>query len=67
MFATAGQIAITSPARASTSSIFATVALWADRVSQRRALASLSNEALKDIGIDPTDASVEAAKPFWVA
>ena len=63
MFATAGRIAIASPARPS---ILATVALWADRVSQRRALASLTVEALKDIGIDPADAMQEAAKPFWV-
>lgn len=67
MIATVGRMALTSPARASTSSILATVALWADRISQRRALASLSFEALKDIGIDPADASVEAAKPFWIA
>lgn len=65
MFATAGRIAIASPARSS--SLFATVALWADRVSQRRALASLTVEALKDVGIDPADAMQEAAKPFWVA
>lgn len=65
MFANAGQIAIASPARAS--SLFQTVALWADRISQRRALGSLTVEALKDIGIDPADATIEAAKPFWVA
>jgi uncharacterized protein YjiS (DUF1127 family) len=64
MFATAGRIAIASPAR---SSLFATVALWADRASQRRALASLTVEALKDIGLDPADAMQEAAKPFWIA
>jgi uncharacterized protein YjiS (DUF1127 family) len=67
MFATANQIAITSPARASASSILATVALWAERYSQRRVLASLTAEALKDVGIDQAAASVEAAKPFWVA
>ena len=67
MFATAGQLANASPARLSGSSIFATVARWADRTRQRRALAALTIEALKDIGIDPTEASVEAAKPFWVA
>ena len=65
MFATAGQIAIAAPARSA--SLFQTVAVWADRVSQRRALASLTVEALKDIGIDPADATAEAAKPFWVA
>ena len=65
MFATAGRIAFASPVRSS--SILATVALWADRVRQRRALASLTVEALKDIGIDPADAMQEAAKPFWIA
>ncbi len=65
MFATAGRIAIASPARSA--SLIQTVAVWAERVSQRRALASLTVEALKDIGIDPADASAEAAKPFWIA
>ncbi|MDB5361698.1 MAG: hypothetical protein JWO51_2995 [Rhodospirillales bacterium] len=65
MFATAGRIAIASPARRAP--ILTTVALWADRVGQRRALAALTVEALKDIGIDPADAMQEAAKPFWVA
>lgn len=64
MFAPAGRIAFAAPARAS---IRATLALWADRISQRRALAQLSAEVLKDIGIDPADAMHEAAKPFWVA
>jgi uncharacterized protein YjiS (DUF1127 family) len=54
-------------ARPSTSSLFATVALWAERFSQRRVLASLTAEALKDVGIDQAAASIEAAKPFWVA
>lgn len=67
MFATTGQIAVTSPARSSASSILATVALWVERSSQRRALASLTAEALKDIGLDPAAASIEAAKPFWQA
>ncbi|HLZ74784.1 DUF1127 domain-containing protein [Phenylobacterium sp.] len=59
--------AFAAPARPSTPSLFATVALWAERVSQRRALASLSIAELKDIGVDPADAQAEAAKPFWVA
>jgi uncharacterized protein YjiS (DUF1127 family) len=63
MFATAGRIALTSSARPS---LFATVALWADRSSQRRTLAALTFEELKDIGVDPADAMQEAAKPFWV-
>jgi uncharacterized protein YjiS (DUF1127 family) len=65
MFATTGQIAVPA-ARPAPRSLFATVALWADRTRQRRALASLTTEALKDIGIDPADAAHEAAKPFWV-
>lgn len=65
MFATAGRIATAFPARQTP--ILATVALWIDRAGQRRALAALTHEALKDIGIDPADAMQEAAKPFWVA
>ena len=63
MFATAGRIAIPASARPS---LFATVALWADRARQRRTLAALTFEELKDIGVDPADAVQEAAKPFWV-
>jgi uncharacterized protein YjiS (DUF1127 family) len=66
MYAT-NEIALSAPARLSTGSLFATVVTWIERASQRRALAALSVEALKDIGVDPADASLEAAKPFWVA
>ena len=65
MFATAGQIAIDRPARSA--SLLQTVTVWIERSAQRRALASLTVEALKDIGIDPADAVQEAAKPFWAA
>jgi len=65
MFATAGHIAIARPARSA--SLVQTVALWIERSTQRRTLAALTVEALKDIGIDPADATAEAAKPFWVA
>jgi uncharacterized protein YjiS (DUF1127 family) len=67
MFATTNEIALSAPARLSMGSLFATVALWIERSSQRRTLAALPVEALKDIGIDQADASIEAAKPFWVA
>jgi len=66
MFATAGQIAATLPTRRSTS-LVATVALWAARANQRRTLAALTTAELKDIGVAPADATAEAAKPFWVA
>jgi len=66
MYATSGRMAITAP-QSSTFSLFATIALWIERSTQRRTLASLSLEALKDIGLDQADAAQEAAKPFWVA
>jgi uncharacterized protein YjiS (DUF1127 family) len=66
MYATTGQIAVTARP-SSTFSLFQTIALWIERSAQRRALASLSREALKDIGLDQADAAQEAAKPFWVA
>jgi uncharacterized protein YjiS (DUF1127 family) len=39
--------------------------IWAERASQRRALAALDDPALKDIGVSRADAEAEAAKPFW--
>ena len=67
MFATASQIAINTPARFSLTSFAQTVALWAGRSSQRRVLAALTVDELKDVGIDQAAAATEAAKPFWAA
>lgn len=36
-------------------------AVW----TQRRALANLDDARLKDLGISPQDAAIEAARPFW--
>lgn len=38
---------------------------WHARSRQRRQLAQLPPEMLKDIGISRSDALSEAAKPFW--
>ncbi len=45
----------------------ATVKTWRERAVQRRALAHLSPEMLRDLGLSPIDAQIEAGKPFWVA
>ena len=42
-----------------------TVSCWQDRARQRRALATLSDELLRDIGVTRFDAECEANKPFW--
>jgi uncharacterized protein YjiS (DUF1127 family) len=41
--------------------------LWAcaERSAQRRALAELDDDRLRDIGRTRTEAQAEAAKPFW--
>jgi uncharacterized protein YjiS (DUF1127 family) len=44
-----------------------TIASWGERVRQRRALVSLPDHMLKDIGISRVDAWREAEKPFWQA
>ena len=44
-----------------------TVALWQERRRGRAELARLSGYQLKDIGLVPGDAHVEAVKPFWRA
>ena len=38
---------------------------WFDRWLQRRQLADLPEEALRDIGVTAETAAAEAAKPFW--
>ena len=65
MYATSAEVALSAPARQV--GLLQTVALWVGRSRQRRALAALSATELKDIGLDLADATVEAAKPFWVA
>ena len=39
--------------------------LWAERAAQRRALASLDDRTLQDIGVSRATAIGEAEKPFW--
>ena len=38
---------------------------WSDAARQRRALRSMSDEMLKDIGVSRTDAMREGGRPFW--
>jgi uncharacterized protein YjiS (DUF1127 family) len=45
----------------------ATVALWWERGRSRRALATLGDHELCDIGITRAEAQLESAKPFWQA
>ena len=42
-----------------------TIASWLDRDRQRHDLADLDQHLLRDIGVTPTEAASEAAKPFW--
>jgi uncharacterized protein YjiS (DUF1127 family) len=44
-----------------------TVDAWRTRARTRHALKQLSNSALNDIGVDRSEASHEADKPFWRA
>ncbi|MBK8176738.1 MAG: DUF1127 domain-containing protein [Rhodospirillales bacterium] len=39
---------------------------WQERVRDRRRLATLDDQMLRDIGVDRATAIHEAAKPFWV-
>jgi len=45
--------------------VLAPIARWIERSRQRRALASLSDHELRDIGITRIEAVREAEKPFW--
>ena len=42
-----------------------TVATWQERRRQRRALESLPDHLLSDIGVSRADVDYEADKPFW--
>jgi hypothetical protein len=42
-----------------------TFGTWLGRTRQRRALADLNDHQLRDIGVAPDDAQLEACKPFW--
>ncbi len=44
-----------------------TTSKWADRAHTRRALKSLDAHLLRDIGITPDAADIEANKRFWRA
>lgn len=47
--------------------LVALVAVWRQRLRQRRQLARLDDALLKDIGLTRCDAEMESAKPFWRA
>jgi uncharacterized protein YjiS (DUF1127 family) len=49
------------------SQVFGTLLVWRMRASQRARLAEMESHRLQDIGITPTEAKREAAKPFWRA
>ena len=44
---------------------YLTIKLWIERTRQRRALASLDDAMLRDIGITRVDVARECEKPFW--
>ncbi len=45
----------------------ATLGRWRRRMREREQLARLDERALRDIGVSPAQARVEADKPFWRA
>ena len=48
-------------------SIWVAIDVWRERASQRRSLAEMSPEMLRDIGLSTSAARAEAGKPFWAA
>ena len=47
--------------------VTAAIAVWRERARQRRHLAEMSPEMLRDIGVSVSAARAEAGKPFWTA
>lgn len=45
---------------------WAIIGLWRERARQRRDLAEMSADMLRDIGVSPRAARAEAARPFWL-
>jgi uncharacterized protein YjiS (DUF1127 family) len=45
----------------------AVVKIWWRRMQDRRTLATMNDQSLRDIGITRCDAYYEARKPFWRA
>ncbi len=45
----------------------ALVKVWWRRMQDRRTLATMNDQSLRDIGITRCDAFYEASKPFWRA
>ncbi|MEM6636361.1 MAG: DUF1127 domain-containing protein [Pseudomonadota bacterium] len=43
----------------------ATLLQWSELARQRRQLRRLEHNSLEDLGIDPSAAWAEAARPFW--
>jgi len=41
--------------------------VWRRRIRARRALGRIDARTLRDAGIDPLAAKLEAMRPFWVA
>ena len=48
------------------SQLFHALEIWGNRYRQRRQLAEMDQERLRDMGIGPSEVSREIAKPFWV-
>ncbi len=58
--------AVTLTARAGARlDVFGLLMTWHERARQRRALGTLDQRLLRDIGLDPATAATEASKPFW--
>lgn len=45
--------------------LLARIAAWMRVYTERRVLSELDERMLNDIGIDRSDADVEAKRPFW--
>jgi uncharacterized protein YjiS (DUF1127 family) len=43
------------------------IARWLGRATSRHDLASLSDRALRDIGVSRRHVTIEGCKPFWMA
>lgn len=62
----ATQPSVREGVRSLPAAVVATLLRWSERRRSRRALALLTPELLRDIGLDREAALKEAKKPFWL-
>lgn len=60
-----GDLGLLASVARAPSAVFGTLLTWQMRANERARLAEMEAHRLEDMGISPSEARREAAKPFW--